>query len=434
MAEGMMSELDLFAVPPTNYNIENSDYALYKPLASLSDQGPIEFFVPGSNDIYIDLSKTLFQIRVKLLKEDGSSLTAQEKDVGPTNLLHSSLFSQVDVFFGDTQVNTPTNAYPYLAYLETHLSYDESAKNSYLSAKMYYKDKPTDPATMFLPAHNNSENGMLKRRDRAALSKSIDMIGDLHLDVCRMNKFLLNNVDVKFRFIKSVNEFAIISTINNAKFKFKIQDVTLFIKKVKVNSEIMLAHAMVLEKHNVIYPINRTMLKYFSINSGSTDITRENVFMNQMPVRVIIALVRTSAFNGDLSLNSFEFNTFNLNYLALTIGNQTFPNPPFTPHYAVHEYTREYLSTYTALDTFKRNKGNGISYEEFKSNAIYAFDLTPEEQASAEHLSQNKQGSLRIAMKFKSPLVHNVTAIVYAEFESEIIITKDRSIIYNPSG
>lgn len=434
--EAMMSELDLFTVPPANYNIENSDYVIYKPLASISDQGPIEFFVPGSSDIYLDLSKTLLQVRVKLLQDDGSNLTDQEKDVGPANLLHAALFNQVDAFFGDTQVNTSTNGYPYLAFFETHLNYGDSAKKSYLSAKMFYKDNPVDSTKMFKPEFQNYSNGMLKRQKRAALSNVIDMIGDLHLDVCRMDKFLLNNVDVRFRFIKSVNDFAIISTITPIKkFKFKILDVTLLIKKIKVNTEVMLAHAMVLEKHNVIYPINRTVLKYFSISSGLTDITRENVFMNKMPSRVVIGLVRTAAFNGDLGLNPFEFSTFNLSYLALTIGNQTFPNPPFTPNYNINEYSREYLSNYTALDLFKRNKGNCITFEEFKEgNALYAFDLTPEEQASADHLSRHKHGNLRLSIKFKSPLIHNVTVIVYAEFESEIIISKDRTVIYNPSG
>src|SRR5436190_17114164 len=68
------SELDLFSLPPTQTSIELGQWVHYKPLASISDEAPIEFVVPGIGDEYIDLSHTLINLKVKIVNSDGSAL------------------------------------------------------------------------------------------------------------------------------------------------------------------------------------------------------------------------------------------------------------------------------------------------------------------------------------------------------------------------
>ena len=56
--EGVKSELDLFAVPPTQTSIEDGRWIEHQPLTSLDSGGPIEFILPGTGDAYIDLANT----------------------------------------------------------------------------------------------------------------------------------------------------------------------------------------------------------------------------------------------------------------------------------------------------------------------------------------------------------------------------------------
>ena len=51
------SELDLFQVPPTQISFEAARIVDYHPIANI-ENGPIEFFISGSSDEYIDLSQT----------------------------------------------------------------------------------------------------------------------------------------------------------------------------------------------------------------------------------------------------------------------------------------------------------------------------------------------------------------------------------------
>ena len=52
----MKSELDLFAVPPTQTSIEDGRWVEHQPLTSLGSGGPIEFVIPGTGDAYLDLA------------------------------------------------------------------------------------------------------------------------------------------------------------------------------------------------------------------------------------------------------------------------------------------------------------------------------------------------------------------------------------------
>ena len=66
--EGVKSELDLFAVPPTQTSIEHGGWIEHQPITSLDSGGPIEFVVPGAGDAYIDLANTYLLVRAKVVR------------------------------------------------------------------------------------------------------------------------------------------------------------------------------------------------------------------------------------------------------------------------------------------------------------------------------------------------------------------------------
>ena len=70
------------------------------------------------------------------------------------------------------------NTYPYLAYLETLLSYGPAAKESYLTAFMWYKD-----TAKHMEDHQLNK-GFKSRQEWSLGSKQVVMIGRPHLDLC----------------------------------------------------------------------------------------------------------------------------------------------------------------------------------------------------------------------------------------------------------
>ena len=53
----MKSELDLFDVPPTQTSVEQGCMMDYYSITATLDVGPIEFYIPGSGDVYLDPTK-----------------------------------------------------------------------------------------------------------------------------------------------------------------------------------------------------------------------------------------------------------------------------------------------------------------------------------------------------------------------------------------
>ena len=67
---------------------------------------------------YTDLSKTLLQVKVKIMWADGSDI-GPDDDVALVNLALSSLFGQCDVSLNQRTINTSVGSnYPYKAYFD----------------------------------------------------------------------------------------------------------------------------------------------------------------------------------------------------------------------------------------------------------------------------------------------------------------------------
>ena len=115
---------------------ESGQWVEHKLTASLDSGGTIEFLLPGSGDVYMDLANSYLFVRPKVTKADGSNLIT-DNPVGPvTNWLHS-LFSKVE------ERHTRDTLDQYVSVSRLHrkaLSYGSAAKETQLTSQLWYKD------------------------------------------------------------------------------------------------------------------------------------------------------------------------------------------------------------------------------------------------------------------------------------------------------
>ena len=427
------SELELFAVPPTQTAINSSQWVEHRPITTLTDTGPIEFVITGSGEVYIDLSETYLQVTVKIVQPTGGSLqqsagedgtvTGTGAGVGPVNLWLHSLFSQVDVRLNERLVTPSMNTYPYRAYLETLLSYGPAAKESYLSAALWYKDSAGH-------MEDQSENeGFRKRQNWTMASKQVTLIGRPHLDLCFQDQLMLNGMDIKMRLVRSKDSFCLMGDGH-----VKIEDVSLFVRKVKVDPSVQLEHIKGLEQMTAKYPVCRVETKVFSIPKGNRMANQENLFLGQLPKRLVIGMVENKAFNGDKEMNPYSFQHFDADYLALHVDGKQVPSKPLTPDFANGLCTRSYASLFTGTGYMGHDRGNQISCEECaRGFTLFAFDLSADLD-DGEHFQLVKQGNLRLELHFKTALPETINVIVYAEFDNVIEVDKARYVLFDYSS
>ena len=424
------SELSILDLPPTQITQERGQWSEYHPISNVTDSGPLEFQVSGTDE-YIDMSNSQLFIRAKITKADGSDLDPDQA-VGPVNNWLHSLFSQVDVLLNGKVISPSSNTYPYRCMIETLLNYGNDAKESQLTSQLFYKDtagkmdvvKPTE-------VNANANLGLKARYQFTKESAGVSMVGRIHSDLFLQPRLLLNHTDMTIRLNRAKSSFCLVSS-EVAVFKVVIQEAVLRMRKVKVSPTVILEHSTALRKTTAKYPIQRVDCKVFSIPAGNMSINQDNLFLGNVPQRIIIAMVDTDAYNGTLRKNPFNFKHYNANFLGLYLDGEQIPSRPLKLNYNTADGLNDimgYYSLFTGTGKSFHDSGNQISREEYsRGNTLYCFNITPDLSDDA-HLQLMKSGSLRLEVQFDQALTETINVIVYAQFQSLIQIDAQRNVI-----
>lgn len=436
--EGTKSELDLFNLPPTQTSIESATWVEYKPITSLTDDAPIEFVIPGTSDEYLDLSRTMLFLKVRIISGDGKTIK-DENLVQPVNNFLHSLFNQVDVFLNQKSISPPNNGYSYRAYIETLLNYESSAKKSHLTCGLWYEDSPSHMDSVYSIDTEDDSNlisdnqGGLTRYKFFQNSKIVDLMGHLHCDIFNQEQLIPNGVEVRVRLIRSKDKFCLMD-FGTSNAKVEIKEATLRVHRCKISSEVKLAHARALSKGTAKYPLTRVEIKSFTLHTGVTGESLDNVIIGQIPKRIILDLVENQAYNGNIKKNPFNFSHHNLSFLALNIDGVQVPSKPLQPDYP-NNYIEAYHTLFSGTGIHFLNEGNGISREAYPNGyCLYAFDLSQDHSAhNNNHWNLIRQGSIRIEMKFSEALTSSLNCILYSEYDNVMEIDSSRQVMIDYS-
>ena len=429
----LRSELDLFSLPHTQTAVDGSQWVEHSPVSTITSSSPIEFIVSGSGEDYMDLNNTLLEVKACIKTMNDSPVDAAVAVAPINNTLHS-LFSQIDVSLNDVNVSSATTTYPYRAYIETHLNYGTDAKKSRLQAAMYFIDDNLTVSNP-IPDSSSARNMGLKRRHGICTAKpTFDMIGPLHVDVFNQSKYMLNGVTMKVRMTRSKDSFVLMAKSDvTESFKVDILSAKLFVRKLKITPSLCLAHERILQQKTAKYPITRVECKVIHLPQGQKSFTHDNPFLGQLPKRIVLGLVDNRAFSDDISLNPYNFQHCNLNYLAVHLDGQQVPSTPLQPSFSGSSYIRAFYTQFTGGDGISSDTGNTIGRVQFvNGHALYCFDLTPDLSSSCgHHFSVTKSGNLRLELGFEVALSITGNVLVYSEFDNVIEIDKDRKVTRN---
>lgn len=140
------------------------------------------------------------------------------------------------------------------------------------------------------------------------------------------------------------------------------------------------------------------------------------------------------AFNGDKAKNPFNFQHFDVEFLALHLDGKQIPSKPLQPKFDEGLFMRSYASLFNGTGLMGENQGNDITRDEYAGGyTLFAFDLTPDLDDSG-HFHLVKSGSLRLELHFKTQLPMTINAIVYAEFDNVIEVDRARNVFFDYSA
>ncbi|GFT57588.1 uncharacterized protein F54H12.2 [Trichonephila clavipes] len=170
--------------------IDSSSFVQIHPLASLSDSSPLEFYISGNGEHYLDLAHSILHLQIKILKKNDSVI-------------------------GDNDHVAPLN---YILNTMCLLFSSKSSQDSFLSSALFHKDTAS--------AHDNvgatsTNEEFLTRKSICKTSKLVDLIGILHYDLAAQPKLLVNGVNVRIKLERQKDPFSLMASGDNYKICLK---------------------------------------------------------------------------------------------------------------------------------------------------------------------------------------------------------------------
>lgn len=291
-------------------------------------------------------------------------------------------------------------------FIESCLSYSGASKKEMLTALEHWERFPL-----------------------SSTKNEVDAFIPLHLDLCEQPRLLLNGVEMRIRLIRNETSYFLQATDNLKKYKVSLEKVSLFARKVKPPPHMLLDHAQKLKTSNALYPIRRVWMKSYIIQQGITSDVVQNCFMGTLPRRIIVGLVKSKAFNADLTEDPFYFKPFAISELSLDIDGRQEPTVAYKPDFSKQMVRREYFNLLeSTLGSCLDKDTNGITLEDYlKGKTFFAFSIS-DFSTSDDSTLPKQQGNINLRLRFAEALTENVNLILYAEFENQIEVDSTRSV------
>ena len=284
--KGYRSELEYFNLPETDISVTSCCHEKLLLSTNMNEQsGCVEFNYVGNKNQYVDLKESFLYVRGKVVKSDGGAVSSGT-DLSTANLLLASLFINAKVFFNGILVGDALNAYGYLGYLRALLGYSEGSKSTTLSSQLFFKDSAPSQAA-------DTNTGYKQRKDIIAESATFEMAGGLYLDVCQMDRYVPDGVDIRIQLMKNDPRYYIWAAADSQNYKFEFEEMYYMLKKVTVHPDILSRNEKELKKGTTMkFPLNKTEVRVYSLPASTNHFTTEGVWGDYLPCQIVCGFVK----------------------------------------------------------------------------------------------------------------------------------------------
>uniref|UniRef100_A0A1I8C042 Uncharacterized protein n=1 Tax=Meloidogyne hapla TaxID=6305 RepID=A0A1I8C042_MELHA len=389
--------LDFFQIPPTNVSISSSKVFEILPSNPLTDT-PYHFKIHSSQN-YIDLSKCYLFTEFRIRKEDANGLLVNlvaTDNVAPIQLIGHTFINNMRISINGREVFNSNSLMAYKSYLSHELSFSTGAKSSHLSVAGHYGDKGLSL---------ESGDGYTARKARFASSTTAQFMAKIDADLFNQPLYLINHCEIDIEILPNESKFVLIAPANagiaqTTRYHFEVVSCKLYVKKVDIMD-----------------------------GQGRYEFNA-NLFMDQIPRRIILGLVSNNDYVGAFGRSPFNFQPFNMREINIIANGRSYPQASYDLDFPSGKFARAFNDMNEAIGFANSLESNGISFEQYAySHCIFVFNLTNSGEDQSGLFDLIKNGTTAGNIKFSKPIPEGgVMLIVMGEADSLIMLDKNRTI------
>ena len=403
--------------------IEESKYSSIRP--RIMNDSVIEFEIKNP-DCFLEMNKTEIAIKYHITKADGTNLTADNK-VAVVNYPIAALIKSVDVKLNDKIITHGSSNYAERALLEAFTTYGRDAEKTWLRAGQFVKDTAgrMDAADPSLD-DKTANHGLKTRAKESALSKVMEIRGQLHGDLFNQSRPLPRNSRIHITFTRNNDAYCLMSNVDNAAYKIEIDEMTLWVHKIFVSDEVERS----LAAQQIVFPIVRVVMKEFSVTQGGNMFIENALHSGQLPTHIMLGLVSNQAHVGSYKHNPFHFTHANARKVSLFRDGQVVNGRPLEMNFENGNVMDGYWSLLRATNTRYANAGGLIELDDYKKGGyvLWAYDLS-QSQCDEQYIDPKRNGGLSLEIEFAKNIAEPLTLCVFLQFDSEIIINETGAVV-----
>ena len=380
----------------------------------------IEFNLNCTEQEFIDLSAIQIEVKVRVCKPDGSNLT-DDSAVSLTDGFLHRLFKSHSLFLNSVQVEGCSEFGLYNT-IKTYLNMSKSELQS-RGRNMLYKSENTKIVETITDAYfvlaGSDEKTIISQAKGVIHAK-----GPLMLDICDVDTFLLNDVNIRLRFELSPASLVLLCC-DGINYSYTVELAKIYLKKIVPITSALVALNKTLIRTNasIQYIFPKPVIKSYIFPANHSTLIVDSIFQGLIPHTLIMFMCDQGTVNGDYARNPAYLPHNAVSNVKLELNGNVFSNL----HSAFPTQIADVFdNTLSSINTDK----NLLSYANFqKGRSIFVYDMRASN--AVDTLEIERSGNLRISIQTSTNLQRNQIVYFVGIFTGSIDINADRRVYTN---
>ena len=425
----------------------------YFPVAVIDTKSNfIDFAVPKSPSLYMDLSSLEVVLEGRFLRNDGQEITdrVEEDVIFPKSHFLRALFKQIEIYLNEVPIAQLSDSHHSIQDAVMHClkdGYKEQDSSLSYERILYDLDNDGPSETLHLKEAEEDEEErkyaldrkkcsarVMQRYELSKGSNTFAARGKILPYGMRHLRYIPNNVNLRVRLVRSAPEYYIRqwkpNTSGQANHYFNIQSCELRLDWYSLYQAPLLGLERALLRSPAILPFTYLKEHVQILPANTQEYRIEKLHTPFIPENIIAVCMKLSTLDGNLKSDQHSFDHCNISELELLVdrdvrpGNCVFKND-FSDKDSLHE----------SFATIARNVGSCPARSEFtperfsKNRAVWLFRLTPKNVSDVPYTFPLVAGTVGMRVKFSQALSETHVLLIFTTERASLKIEgSERSV------